>query len=214
MLKLTCGPKMAAIPNLDALVWNFVFVFFSRGVCRRCWRGQVLMDRLIKGRVFYLYKWFATMDQPKKTRHVINDIQHASICLMAGLQIIPRDGSASRPKSLDGVGIVYSSCGVDTVSNFNLCIMCMYIYIYTMLYYIGMIQDLITFKNTIKQAYLKSARGNGQHSFKRVHSGHLDADICVSVEPQQVLDRCTAWRMWPIAIARKRRRSSFTLKLN
>ena len=89
-----------------------------------------------------------------------------------------------------------------------------YIYIYTMLYYIGMIQDLITFKNTIKQAYLKSARGNGQHSFKRVHSGHLDADICVSVEPQQVLDRCTAWRMWPIAIARKRRRSSFTLKLN
>ena len=106
-----------------------LFFFFSRGVCRRCWRGQVLMDRLIKGRVFYLYKWFATMDQPKKTRHVINDIQHASICLMAGLQIIPRDGSASRPKSLDGVGIVYSSCGVDTVSNFNLCIMCMYIYI-------------------------------------------------------------------------------------
>ena len=67
---------------------------------------------------------------------------------------------------------------------------------------------------TIKQAYLKSARGNGQHSFKRVDSGHLDADICFSVEPQQVLDRCTAWRMWPIAIARKRRRSSFTLKLD
>lgn len=67
---------------------------------------------------------------------------------------------------------------------------------------------------TIKQAYLKSARGNGQHSFKRVDSGDLDADICVSVERQQVLDRCTAWRMWPIAIARKRRRSSFTLKLD
>ena len=124
------------------------------------------------------------------------------VIVMAGIFCvlpIPRNGS-SRPKSLDVAGIVYSSCGVDTVSNFNS----------------PHGDDRRGFKHVQKKnkkSYLKSARDNGQHPFKRVDSGHLDANVSVSLEPQQILNRCTAWRMWPIATARKRRRSSFTLKL-
>ena len=92
-----------------------------------------------------------------------------------------------------------------------------YIYIYLYVYYVILYWDDPGFNHVQKQSnrhILKVQEKIRQHSFKRVDSGHLDADICVSFEPQQVLDRCTAWRMWPIAIARKRRRSSFTLKLD
>lgn len=90
-----------------------------------------------------------------------------------------------------------------------------YVYIFICILYVILYWDDPGFNHVQKQSnrhISKVQEAIRQHSFKRVDSGHLDADICVSVEPQQVFDRCTAWRMWPIAIARKRRLSSFTLK--
>ena len=200
MLKLACGPKMAAIPHLGVELCLFCLACAGAVGVARCswiaWSRDGILD-FTRG----LPPWISA------TKHHCDKWLAICINLILWLWWLVLLCFAYSQKWISIAAKISGCCG-----NFLQFMWCGYCLQFQFILW-GW-SGIQTCSKNIKQSYLKSARDNGQHPFKRVDSGHLDANVCVSLEPQQVLDRCTAWRMWPIATARKRRRSSsFTLKL-